>query len=332
MLHPFAAEVVVSRTALLCLTVVTVVGPLQPAIHAQDQAEPARSVGSIDGVAVPREEFQQWLSDVFGPPNVGTFLEERAIAAGAAKLGFAPTPERIDAAVDAQWNLVLRDRFGGDEAAYVQELASIGHSKDSFKLARRRAIAMDLALEDCARAARATDDAALAARLTEFYGDPPTRRVVRGILVDRRRDHPGEIADSTGNVRELRTAAAKARAERALARLAAGDAFADVARAFSDHESSERGGLLEPYRPTTFGGSVDATIAGFTKSGERSGVLETRVGYVIVELVSVEPATLPKFRDELVRLVMEEGILPDERETARRKLLAQVTVTPVPPR
>ena len=176
------------------------------------------------------------------------------------------------------------------------------------------------------------DDAALAARLTEFYGDPPTRRVVRGILVDRRRDHPGEIADSTGNVRELRTAAAKARAERALARLAAGDAFADVARAFSDHESAERGGLLEPYRPTTFGGSVDATIAGFTKSGERSGVLETRVGYVIVELVSVEPATLPKFRDELVRLVMEEGILPDERETARRKLLAQVTVTPVPPR
>ncbi len=61
-------------------------------------------------------------------------------------------------------------------------------------------------------------------------------------------------------------------------------------------------------------------------------MLETRVGYVIVELVSVEPATLPKFRDELVRLVMEEGILPDERETARRKLLAQVTVTPVPPR
>ncbi|MCC7172920.1 MAG: peptidylprolyl isomerase [Planctomycetes bacterium] len=282
------------------------------------------AVGSIDGVAVPRAEFEHWLVEVFGPPNLAAFLEERAIAAGAAKLGFAPKPESIEAAVEAEWQFVTRERFGNDEAAYLKELATIGHSKASFRAARSRAIASDLAIEACARAARATDDPALTSRLSEFYGDPPTRRVVRGILVDRRREHAEDAPADVTDERTRRTAAAKARAEKALARLAAGDSFADVARAFSDHASASNGGLLEPYRPTTFGGSVDATITAFKTAGERSAILETRVGYVIVELVSVEEATMPKVRDELTRLVLDESIMPDEREAARRKLLAQV--------
>lgn len=290
------------------------------------------AVGSIDGVPVPRAEFESWLNDVFGPPNLGTFLDERAIAAGAAKLGFTPSEARVEAAVDAEWNFITRERFGGDEAAYVKELATIGHSKASYRKARARAVATDLALESCVRAGRATDDAALTARLTEFYGDPPTRRVVRGILVDRRRDHPEDAQPGSGDVRERRSAAAKAKAERALARLAAGDAFADVARAFSDHPSAAAGGLLEPYRSTTFGGSVDATIAAMTTAGERSAILETRVGYVIVELVTVEAAAMPGVREELTRLVLDESIMPDEREAARRKLLAQIELVATTPK
>lgn len=308
--------------ALLCGTVAST--------RAEDPQ--ADAVGSIDGVAVPRADFEHWLVEVFGPPNLATFLEERALAAGAAKLGFAPSPERIDAAVETEWDLVTRERFGNDEAAYVKELAAIGHSKASYRAARRRSIANDLAIEACARATRATDDAVLSRRLTEFYGDPPTRRVVRGILVDRRRDHDEDAPAGITDVRERRTAAAKARAEKALARLAAGDAFGDVARALSDHASASAGGLLEPYHSTTFGGDVDATIAAFKTAGERSGVLETRVGYVIVELVSIEEATMPKLRDELTRLVLEEPLLPDEREAARRKLLAQVELTAASPR
>lgn len=318
-----------SRVAILSVVCFLVHGPASG--RGFDDAK-ADSVGSIDGVAIPRQEFQLWLSEVFGPPNLSTFLEERAIAAGAAKLGFAPTPEALDSAVTAEWNFVVRERFGADEAAYLGELATIGHSKESFFAARRRAMAMDLAIDACARAARATDDDALSARLTEFYGDPPTRRVVRGILVDRRRAHEGDPDLGPNPDRAKRSAAAKARAERALERLAAGDPFAAVARAFSDHESAANGGLLELYRPTTFGGSVDATIAGFTKAGDRSGVLETRVGYVIVELVLVEPATMPAVRDELKRLVVDEAIMPDEREAARRKLLAQVELVKPAPR
>lgn len=78
---------------------------------------------------------------------------------------------------------------------------------------------------------------------------------------------------------------AKARAEGALARLAAGEDFAAVARELSDDASAPSGGDLGVTGPGQLVPAVDRALFAL-KDGETSGLVEAPFGYVIVRRVS----------------------------------------------
>ncbi len=78
---------------------------------------------------------------------------------------------------------------------------------------------------------------------------------------------------------------AKARADSALGRLAAGEDFAALARELSDDVSAADGGDVGVVGPGQLVPAVDAALFGL-KDGETSGLVEAPYGYVIVRRVS----------------------------------------------
>ncbi|RUO43839.1 peptidylprolyl isomerase [Aliidiomarina taiwanensis] len=145
-------------------------------------------------------------------------------------------------------------------------------------------------------------------------------------------------------------AAARARAEAALARLQAGESFAELAAELSDDTfSGEDGGRLGVLER----GSIDPDVeqAGFalTAAGDISDVVRSEFGFHIIQLTDLEPGTQQSFADvaddirenlrrvageteyfrlqqELARISFE---VPDTLEIAAEQLGLEVKTSPV---
>jgi parvulin-like peptidyl-prolyl isomerase len=131
--------------------------------------------------------------------------------------------------------------------------------------------------------------------------EPPESRAVRGLLVV----HEGTSAapDALKRTRET----ARERAQALLARLQAGEALADVARAESEHASARFGGLIGTVWPGMLGGELDEFLFS-AEVGALSGVLESAAGYHVLQRIE---------RDVAWRQICVQGMGDAARRTVR---------------
>ncbi|MFM2480018.1 SurA N-terminal domain-containing protein [Celerinatantimonas sp. YJH-8] len=103
---------------------------------------------------------------------------------------------------------------------------------------------------------------------------------------------------------------AKAKAEAILKQLQAGANFAKLAEADSDDKlTAKKGGELDWFQKGVMPAEFDKAAFALAKSGDLSGVIKTKYGYHIIELLGVREAKLADFaavKDQLVQQVQQE--------------------------
>ena len=138
--------------------------------------------------------------------------------------------------------------------------------------------------------------------LKELYGETsstlraPQRRHAREILVT-----APQWTDDPTTAGWLARRAVRDRARQLRAAILAGDDFTSVARAHSAAPSAERGGDLG-WLTKPSGRLVDTALDAL-EPGEVSPPLFTRRGYVLFQLVEVEPHRVPTFEEAAVQLL-----------------------------
>lgn len=114
------------------------------------------------------------------------------------------------------------------------------------------------------------------ARKQEFV--QPEERRARHILIK-------VAADADAKAK----AAARKKAERALARIKAGEDFAKVAKSMSEDSTADKGGELGWFRKGTMVPAFDAAVFSM-QPGATSDIIQTRFGYHIIQLEEIHPA------------------------------------------
>jgi len=137
--------------------------------------------------------------------------------------------------------------------------------------------------------------------------EPPEGRALRGLLVVH-----ADTPRAPAALRRPREAALE-RAQGLLARLRAGEPFAELARKESEHASARNGGVIGTVWPGMLGGGLDEFLFS-AEVGEISDVIESAAGFHVLERIE---------RDVAWRHIRIEGT--DDLARARaRELLARL--------
>ncbi len=147
----------------------------------------------------------------------------------------------------------------------------------------------------------------------------PAQVTLREILV--------EVRSSEKGVNVAADEEARQRAERARARVLAGEEFAVVAGEISEAPSKANGGLLGPVKIDELAPAI-ADLVQKLKVGEVSPVFRTARGYQLLKLESLTPAAVRPFdevRDEIAERIYEERRRVELRKYLK-KLRAQAII------
>jgi peptidyl-prolyl cis-trans isomerase SurA len=231
---------------------------------------------------------------------------ERALMVEEVNRRVADRPElRLpDRAVEDQLLGTIRDRFDGRRDLLIEALAEEGLSLDEYRRQlRERTDIFRLMKEE-------VGDRLLVSpgRVREEYErrkaefETPEEIRLRMIMFPRGADEA-----SVAIKREL--------ADRALARLAAGEAFEAVARAMSEGFRADAGGDLGWVRPTELRPELRDAIAGL-RAGEASGVIEAEDGWYLVQVAARREAGLRAYEEVRSELEQDLALKEQERLTA----------------
>ncbi|HMN95736.1 MAG TPA: peptidylprolyl isomerase [Phycisphaerales bacterium] len=266
---------------------------------------------------------------------------------GSAPARFVRTPAMIDGQAlpfDELWPLLAES--GGETALreavldrlVAIELRSRGLAAGAREIDAERAILLESLSPDGATAARLLEELRDRDRLGPARFEALLRRNASMRLLVR--DEVSLAEDAllvahdmlAGPARQVRIVAAPSlvEAERAIARVRGGSAFADVAIEVSTDASAARGGLLEPFtrRDPTYPEALRGAVFSLAP-GELTAPILLPQGYVVAMLVRERPgsgAPIASMRPQLERAVRltQERILMDQ---LARRLMSSARVT-----
>jgi parvulin-like peptidyl-prolyl isomerase len=115
--------------------------------------------------------------------------------------------------------------------------------------------------------------------------------------------------------------AAKAKAEEARKRVAAGEGFEKVAAEASDSASKANGGLIGPLNVNDLSPDFRKIVEGL-KPGDMTQVIRTQRGYQILKLESATPTKVLEF--DKARDQISERVFTDKRREEFQKYLAKL--------
>lgn len=255
------------------------------------------------GAADPAE-FERRLKE-----NYRTALDrliERALMVEEVNRRVADRPElRLpDRAIEDQLLSTIRERFDGRRDLLIEALAAEGLSLDEYRRQlRERSDIFRLMKEEIGDRilvppGRVREE--YERRKAEF--ETPEEIRLRMIMFPRGADEA-----SAAIKREL--------AERAQARLAAGEAFEAVARAMSEGFRADAGGDLGWVRPAELRPELREAVAGL-RSGEASRVIEAADGWYLVEVTGRREAGVRAYEEVRSELEQDLALKEQDRMTA----------------
>ncbi len=247
-------------------------------------------VAVVDGRPLRRGEYKEYLLRQFGPGYLDAYVNEALIERAAAEQGVTLSEEDVTAWIEEKIQL----------ASEHPQLK--GHvNPDELRVQYRAHARTGATIERLIRARRRTDEG-LRREYERRYGE---RRRARHILI-RSSAPKGSPEDE----------AARKKTEAVLARLVAGEDFAEVARKESQDGSAAQGGDLGEFDRTDvvaeFG---DAAFA--LKEGDVSVPVRSRHGWHLIQVTRVIPSSGRPFdevRGELAAETDARVVTQDEVE------------------
>jgi peptidyl-prolyl cis-trans isomerase SurA len=234
-------------------------------------------------------------------------LTERLVEGEVKNLGIEVTETQLDAAIDD-----VKKRNNLTDANFNQALAAEGLSVASYRARLRKDFENHLLISaKVQNRVKVSDDdvkAYYASHRSEFAGDDQVK--LRLILLQVK---TGASADEEARV--------KATGETLLARLAAGEDFADLARQVSQGPGASSGGDLGWVKKGTM--PIDLERVAFVlKPGESSGLVRAKAGWIILKADDRRVANAPSVDDVKDRI--REKLSAQQADVYRKQYIDEL--------
>ena len=256
------------------------------------------------------EELRKAIAEVTPMLLVGV-VDEMLIIQRGKELGYRVSEEQFKQILDS---LKTQNKIENDEqliAALKQENMTMA---DLRKNMERTVIAQRVQQAEVFGRVAITEDEARKyydSHMSEFT--TPSAVTLREILVT-------VPADARG-VNAAADDAAKAKAEDARKRVAAGEPFDKVAAELSDSASKANGGLIGPLNANDLSADFRKIIEAL-KPGEMTQVIRTQRGYQVLQLESATPTKILEF--DKARDQISERVFTDKRRDEFQKYLVKL--------
>lgn len=301
--------------------------PLAPAAAQTEEADqeplPDGVVARLDGEDILRDDYLDFLYLRFGKRGVQEMIGGLLVEREAARHGITASPEEVAAAAEEREEASQR---GLDQETFRANLRRNGQSYAMYRAqieaeAREQILQRKLVL-----AMRVVTDQKIQDHFERKYGEGGVRMRVRHVLTMpnvlraekvRAGTAPGEV-----DMEEMR-AQARAQAEQAQRRLAAGEDFAAVAAELShDRVTKDAGGELQNYNGRLYGPDFRAALDALEPGGT-SGVIESGAGFHVVRLEERTVTRMADVHDEIVEELMSAEPTFQEMSALRNGLIAR---------
>lgn len=306
--------------------------PLSLSLALAPRQEPASAplpegvVARLDGEDISLAEYQDYLWRQTGKRMLPQLVDDRLIARACERFGVEADPAEVEARVAER----LEQLMQGREAAVVEaEMRVRGFGLDTLRENLRAEFTRNGRLDALVRATRVATDVRLRAAFEAAYGPGGKQVEVRQVLCMPhvlRAERIRAGADPASIDQEAMREEARALAEAAHARIAAGEDFATVVNDCShDQATKASGGVLAAYRPGLYGAEFTAAVEAL-EIGEVSGIVASSAGFHVVQVTRRTVTEFRAVRAELVDAVMQAEPTWQEREELLAGLRARAKI------
>jgi hypothetical protein len=305
-------------SALLCLAVWGATGEGAGA----PPSLPEGVLAVVDGQEVRREAYLEYLWRVQRTENLRDYVDLLLLEKKARELGVTVSEEEVRAEVEEEIQRRVEGYHRGDVGRWRAFLAKSWLRPEDRRAQLAVSKRAELLLTKCVRATRTVTDEAVGARFERLYGRGGVDHELRQIVI---RSSPlGARAPDP----ELE-AKARSKAERILRELEDGADFAELVKLYSDDKHTRQyGGRIPKYRPGMYGSEeFDAAVRSLTEPGQLSGIVKTRRGFHIVQLLKRTVTARESVEEEIRTLLAEERPGTQEKLDFVEKLRKAAAIT-----
>lgn len=256
------------------------------------------------------EAYAAWLLQQRGRARARPFGVLVAVERLAASRGVEVSKEEVDGVVDREIARRIANAFAGDEAAWREEVASLGRTVGGVRRERSTMLHLDLLAQRLLGLDWVVGPEEVKVEWERTYGPSGRSTRVRALHLHLEPLPPdAELSrEEVRAQREVRRGELLARAEALRAEVLAGTPFERLIALHSDDElSKENGGTLPGIvqRKAWPAPVVDELIA--LKAGDISRPFEARGGAWLLQVISTKTTPLTEVAEELERELIERG-------------------------
>lgn len=228
----------------------------------------------------------------------------------------------VDGALDKMAEGELRKfvlGYGGNEAQADEELRKIGMDRKTYKEARKKRLLVDWYLQS-----QLTDTRPVTYReLRDAYNEMKERLVRDARITFRLIDIQPDLLEVPATVKD-RGQFAREHAEKLVARLRAGEDFAELAKQYSHGHTRSDGGLWEWVEPEALAAPYNVLAAESEKidAGQVAGPITVAGRLFIMKLEEKQVAGYAPFDDADVQRLVQRKVLSDRQRSAQGRLRA----------
>jgi len=277
----------------------------------------------IDGRDVTEKEYSEYLLASIGKRHLDEYIDRLLIEAAARSRGIVVTPEEVDALVEERIERTVRGIWGGDRDKFLAALAKRRTTLEEKRAQDRQEIYFNRLLEKLVLKSRELTPEVLRREFERAYGPGGVQYEIRHILVStRKRTGPDGVTLPGRTDAEAKERAAKIRQS-----LLAGGDFAQLVKRYSDDSFTRpNDGRIPLYRADFYGAEFHAAVGGLTKEAPLSGVVRSRRGLHLIQLLDKRETEFDSVRKEVEERARNRPPTVDEERAFLRGLRAAAKI------
>ncbi len=288
---------------------------------AAESEPPAGVLATVDGRKITVEEYKTYLFKSLGTSRLQDYLDVLLLEKKAKELGITVSEEEVRKKVEDEIQRQVESFFKGDVARWRRTLKDRGWTEEDYRSYQEWQTRVDLLRSKCVLKTRKITEEKIRTRFERLYGKDGISYQLRHILFSTRR-RGSRTADPDFEAK------AREKAERVLRELRDGADFEEMVNLYSDDlYTKKRGGRIPRYRPNMYGSKeFDDAVAALTEPGQISGIVKSRRGFHIIQLVSRKVTKYEDVKEEIRKLLVEEKPSPREKYEFTKKLREEAKI------
>jgi parvulin-like peptidyl-prolyl isomerase len=274
-------------------------------------------IAKVNGREITVREYADYLLASLGKSQLDVYIDRLLIEAEAQKQGVAVSPDEVEKLVEERLDRTIKSIYRGDRDEFLRALERRETTIEERKAKDRQDIYYERVVEKLILKERKVTPEALQKEFERTYGPQGVQFDLRHVLVStsQRTGADGEAipARSESEAREL--------AEKVHKELLGGADFVQLVKQYSDDTYTRRNdGRIPLYREGFYGKEFHEAVEKLSSDQPLSGVVRSRRGFHLIQLLAKKETQLDEVRVELEKLVLEKAPATKERHDLIQRL------------